>query len=65
MQSFETIRTFIRNIIQEHKERFNADDIKDLVDLYLEAEANDFKDMGAMDGKLMLLVSYTQKSQIQ
>ena len=36
-----------------HKESYNSENIRDLVDLYLQTERNDFKDNEFMDGKIM------------
>ncbi len=36
--------------MKEHRETFDPDNIRDLIDLYIEAEKNNFKDTGTMDG---------------
>ncbi len=50
MESFDKIKEFIRKQIIEHRKCFNKEEINDLVDLYLAAEANEFKDTGNMEG---------------
>ncbi len=50
MESSEKIKEFIRKWIIEHRKAFNKEEINDLVDLYLAAEENEFKDSGNMDG---------------
>ncbi len=41
---------FLQDVIKEHRVTFDPDNINDLVDLYLEAEQNDFKDNTELDG---------------
>ena len=50
---FEVIRKFIREEIRRHRETYDENNIRDLVDLYLQAEKNDFKDNKGLDGNSM------------
>ena len=43
---------FIQSEIKKHKETYDTENMRDLVDLYIQAEKNDFKDMKGMDGKI-------------
>ncbi len=45
-----TIETFVHEIIAEHRETYDANNIRDLIDLYIKAEENNFKDNGDLDG---------------
>ena len=51
MKNVEAIRQFIHSEIEKHKETYDPENMRDLVDLYIQAEKNDFKDMKGMDGK--------------
>ncbi len=42
---------FLQDEIKQHRVTFDPDNINDLVDLYLEAEQNNFKDNTELDGK--------------
>ena len=52
MQNMDAIEHFIRGEITKHKETYDANNMRDLVDLYIQAEKNDFKDMKGMDGMI-------------
>ena len=45
------VKAFITEEIAKHRETYDPENIRDLVDLYVQAEKNDFKDMKGMDGK--------------
>ncbi len=45
-------------VIKDHRETYDENNIRDLVDLYIQAERNNFEGIGAMDGKTVK--KYTQ-----
>ena len=51
--AIEGIRQFIREEIRKHRETYDENNIRDLVDLYLQAEKNGFKDHKGLDGNLL------------
>ena len=48
--AFKAVKKFIREEIRKHRETYDENNIGDLVDLYLQAEKNDFKDHKGLDG---------------
>ena len=48
--AFKAIRQFIRKEIRKHRETYDENNIRDLVDLYIQAEKKDFQDNEGMDG---------------
>ena len=52
MQNVDAMRQFINSEIDKHKETYDPENMRDLVDLYIQAEKNDFKDMKRMDGNI-------------
>ena len=50
-EPFQDVKKFVHKEIENHRENFDPDNIRDLVDLYLQAEKNGFKDHEGMDGK--------------
>ena len=46
----EAIKDFVREEIRKHRETYDENNIRDLVDLYLEAEENDFRGLKGLDG---------------
>ena len=48
------VRQFVKKEIDNHRVNFDPGNIRDLVDLYLQAEKNGFKDHEGMDGKIIL-----------
>ena len=51
IRAIEGTRQFVREIMAEHRETYDPDNIRDLIDLYIQAEKNNFKDNGPMDGE--------------
>ena len=51
MKKVDAIRKFIKSEIEKHKDTYDPENMRDLVDLYIQAEKNDFQDMKGMDGK--------------
>ncbi len=41
----------MRSVIKEHRETYDDNNIRDLVDLYIQAERNNFEGIGVMDGE--------------
>ena len=50
MRNVDAIKHFMQGEITKHRETYDANNTRDLVDL--QAEKNDFKDMKGMDGML-------------
>ena len=51
--AFKAVRKFISKEIRKHRETYDENNIRDLVDLYLQAEKNGFKDHKGLDGNLL------------
>ena len=49
------VRQFVKKEIDNHRKTFDPGNIRDLVDLYLQAEKNGFKDHEGMDGKCICI----------
>ena len=47
--------------IEKHRENFDPGNIRDLVDLYLQAEKNGFKGYEGMDGKCIVYYTFLNK----
>ena len=60
-QPFRDVRKFVLKDIENHRENFDPDNIRDLVDLYLQAEKNGFKDHEGMDGICVFFEQITFK----
>ena len=59
-KAFEAIKKFIREEIRKHRETYDENNIRDLVDLFIQAEKNDFKDHKGLDGNsLETCIKYT------
>ena len=52
MKSVDAMRQFIQSEIEKHKDTYGPDNMRDLVDLYIQAEKNDFKDTKGMNGTI-------------
>ena len=50
------VRQFVKKEIDNHRVNFDPGNIRDLVDLYLQAEKNGFKDHEGMDGKYACII---------
>ncbi len=53
----QPLRDFIEGEIVKHRETYDPDNMRDLVDLYIQGELNDFKDMKGMDSKTVCVLS--------
>ena len=54
MKHVDAMSQFIHSEIEKHRETYDSENMRDLVDLYIQAEKNDFKDMKGMDGRINL-----------
>ena len=52
MRNVDAMRQFIQSEIEKHKYTYDPDNMRDLVDLYIQAEKNDFKDTKGMNGTI-------------
>ena len=59
MKNVDAIRKFIHSEIEHHRDTYDPENMRDLVDLYIQAEKNDFKDMKEMDGMIRALGLFT------
>ena len=59
MKNVDAIRQFIHSEIEQHRDTYDPDNMRDLVDLYIQAEKNDFKDMKEMEGMIRALGLFT------
>ena len=50
------VRQFVKKEIDKHRKTFDPGNLRDLVDLYLQAEKNGFKDHEGMDGKYACII---------
>ena len=48
------IRQFVRKEIENHRDDYDPENIRDLVDLYLQADENGSEDLEGIDGKCLL-----------
>ena len=54
------IGDLIRDEIAKHRATYDQENVRDLIDLFIQAEKNDFKDVEDMDGILTFLI-FTNK----
>ena len=59
MKNVDVIRQFIHSEIEQHRDTYDPENMRDLVDLYIQAEKNDFKDTKGMDGTIRALGLFT------
>ncbi len=52
VQKIEKVWEFMWSVIKEHRETYDENNIRDLVDLYIQAERNNFEGVGVMDGEI-------------
>ena len=59
MKNVDVIRQFIHSEIEQHRDTYDPENMRDLVDLYIQAEKNDFKETKGMDGTIRDLGLFT------
>ncbi len=52
VQKIERVWEFMWSVIKEHRETYDENNVRDLVDLYIQAERNNFEGVGVMDGEI-------------
>ena len=60
MKNVDAMRQFIQSEIEKHKDTYDPDNMRDLVDLYIQAEKNDFKDTKGMNGTISFYQGLTK-----